>query len=123
MKFYVAGEDRDGIGELFFTQQTIAVGVEGAFGDGAIGYERAELLHGFCDGVMDRVLVEAHGDGVVGVVLDPVEGWVFAAERCVDDGGSDGESVLAVGEEDDGGATIEVDGDKGLVDSVVAPVP
>ncbi len=55
--------------------------------------------------------------------MDPVEGGVVAAERVFDECGSDGEAVLAVGEDDDSAAVVEIDRDEGLVAWVVSPVP
>src|SRR5215469_434824 len=52
-----------------------------------------------------------------------MEDRVFAAHGIGDDLARDGEAVLAVGEDDDGAAVAEVDGDEGFVVWVVAPVP
>ncbi len=123
VELYVASEDGDGVVVLLLVvEEDVAGGLEGVLGDEVlleIGRVRCEG----CGAGVDDVLGEAEGRRVVGVVVDPVEGGVVAAERVVDECGSDGEAVLAVGEDDDSAAVVEIDRDEGLVAWVVSPVP
>ena len=57
-------------------------------------------MNGSFDSLIACRFGEAHGVGVVSVVLNPRKGEGFAAGGIADNGGRDGEAVLAVGEHD-----------------------
>ncbi len=119
----VAGEDCEGVVVLFLVvEEDVAGGLEGVLGDEALLEVSGVSGEGLRAGV-DDVVGEAERRGIVRVVVMPLEDGMFASNGVGNDFWRDGESVLAVGEDDDGASVVEVDGDEGLVVGVVSPVP
>jgi hypothetical protein len=115
-------EDGDAVVISLLTEEKVAGGVHRLFGDGVV-LELSGVGGEDLTAVVQSVMDEADVERVVGVVLDPGKGRVFAPEGVAYELRRDGEAVLTVGEVDDGVAVVEVDGDEGLEGSIVAPVP